>query len=445
MRLRFGIAVAAVLVLGSSSVGVAVAAPGDDTTVEATATTVPANGMGGTFVVCPSDSFVTGGGIGYAGYSPGSLAMQIARSTPSRNSTVPTMEDGATTNRWSTLMWNLSPLLLEPTAFALCSANSDAVIEAQAFDVPGARSVGAAATCPAGTRVLGGGTGQSTAQIVVELSGPLDETGLTDNTADGDVARSWYTYVYNGTGITASFKVFALCSAKSDAIVEATEFNVPAASSDIATATCPAGRRAVGGGINTTGPALNGGSLGYRAIMTHPVDETGGIANTQDGDAARGWRSAIWNQSGSIRSFKTMALCARDPSDDGGPGPGPNPGPGPGPAPGPGGRKPRCGGKRATLVGTSGRDRLRGTRRADVIVGLGGNDVIRAGRGNDLVCAGAGNDYVDGGAGNDRLSGGSGGDRLLGGAGRDRLTGDSGRDRCVGGAGRDQAACERKG
>jgi Tol biopolymer transport system component len=71
----------------------------------------------------------------------------------------------------------------------------------------------------------------------------------------------------------------------------------------------------------------------------------------------------------------------------------------------------RCAGRRATIVGTRGRDRLRGTRRADVIVALGGHDRVRAGRGRDLVC---------GGRGNDRLFGGPGRDRLIGGPGRDR-------------------------
>jgi Tol biopolymer transport system component len=74
-------------------------------------------------------------------------------------------------------------------------------------------------------------------------------------------------------------------------------------------------------------------------------------------------------------------------------------------------RAPRCAGRRATIVGTPGRDRLRGTRRADVIVALGGNDRVTAGRGRDLVC---------GGRGNDRLFGGRGRDRLIGGPGRDR-------------------------
>ena len=101
---------------------------------------------------------------------------------------------------------------------------------------------------------------------------------------------------------------------------------------------------------------------------------------------------------------------------------------------------PRCAGKPATIVGTAGRDVLRGTPRADVILALGGRDMVRAARGNDTVCAGAGNDRVLGQAGRDRLIGGAGNDRLIGGAGADRLTGGPGRDRCPGAG--DRARCE---
>ncbi len=74
-------------------------------------------------------------------------------------------------------------------------------------------------------------------------------------------------------------------------------------------------------------------------------------------------------------------------------------------------KKARCGGRRATRVGTGKRNVLRGTRRRDVIAGLGGNDVIRGLGGNDILC---------GGKGRDRLIGGPGKDRLIGGPGRDR-------------------------
>ena len=90
---------------------------------------------------------------------------------------------------------------------------------------------------------------------------------------------------------------------------------------------------------------------------------------------------------------------------------------------------PRCRGRLATAVGTTGRDVLRGSAFADVFVGLAGNDVIRGLRGRDLICGGRGRDRLLGGAGRDRLLGGPGRDLLIGGKGRDRLRGGPGRDR----------------
>jgi hypothetical protein len=95
----------------------------------------------------------------------------------------------------------------------------------------------------------------------------------------------------------------------------------------------------------------------------------------------------------------------------------------------------RCGGRVATVIGTKGRDKLRGTRAADVMVALGGRDDVRGRGGADVVC---------GGGGPDRLAGGGGADRLLGGGGRDRLAGGAGTDRCLGGSGADRGkACEK--
>lgn len=101
----------------------------------------------------------------------------------------------------------------------------------------------------------------------------------------------------------------------------------------------------------------------------------------------------------------------------------------------------RCGGQRATIVGTNRNDVLRGTARRDVIVGLGGNDRIIGLRGNDILCGGPGRDVLLGGPGNDRLLGGSQNDVLAGGSGRDNLNGGPGRDRNRGGPGKD--TCRR--
>jgi Ca2+-binding RTX toxin-like protein len=90
--------------------------------------------------------------------------------------------------------------------------------------------------------------------------------------------------------------------------------------------------------------------------------------------------------------------------------------------------RPRCFGKRATIVGTAKADRMRGTKGRDVIVGLGGNDKISGLGGNDLVCGGAGSDYISPGDGSDKVSGDAGHDTLAASPGRDRLVGGSGSD-----------------
>ncbi|HEY2599991.1 MAG TPA: hypothetical protein VGI67_00435 [Thermoleophilaceae bacterium] len=102
------------------------------------------------------------------------------------------------------------------------------------------------------------------------------------------------------------------------------------------------------------------------------------------------------------------------------------------------GSVPRCEGKAATIVGTTGRDNLKGTRKSDVIVALGGNDKISGGRGNDVICGGGGNDRISGGAGTDKISGGNGNDSESGGAGKDILSGGGGKDKLSGGAGNDK-------
>ena len=74
---------------------------------------------------------------------------------------------------------------------------------------------------------------------------------------------------------------------------------------------------------------------------------------------------------------------------------------------------PRCGGQYATIVGSSGRDKLTGTRFPDVIAGLGGRDKISGLAGPDRLCGGKGPDKLIGGKGKDKLNGGKGRDQQI--------------------------------
>ncbi len=82
---------------------------------------------------------------------------------------------------------------------------------------------------------------------------------------------------------------------------------------------------------------------------------------------------------------------------------------------------------RDTLDGGDDRDLLFGGADADVILGGAGADYIDAGAGNDInVDGGGGDDVIRGGGNNDVLRGGTGIDHILGDGGDDQLFGDAG-------------------
>jgi hypothetical protein len=99
--------------------------------------------------------------------------------------------------------------------------------------------------------------------------------------------------------------------------------------------------------------------------------------------------------------------------------------------PGAGAAAATCKGKKATIVGTNGGEKLKGTARRDVIAALKGKDTISGLAGNDLICGGAGKDTLKGGKGNDKLFGQKGNDTLKGGPGTDKLKGGAGKDKQV--------------
>jgi Ca2+-binding RTX toxin-like protein len=89
--------------------------------------------------------------------------------------------------------------------------------------------------------------------------------------------------------------------------------------------------------------------------------------------------------------------------------------------------KPRCFGRKATIVGTRGDNTLNGTNGRDIIVGKRGNDTIDARGGRDFICAGRGGfDVVFARNGNDRIAGERGFDVIFPGAGNDFVDGGPG-------------------
>jgi hypothetical protein len=105
----------------------------------------------------------------------------------------------------------------------------------------------------------------------------------------------------------------------------------------------------------------------------------------------------------------------------------------------PGGGPPgKCYGRKATIVGTNGKDKIKGSKHKDVISAGAGKDRIRGLKGNDVICGGGGKDRISGGTGRDKELGQNGPDRLRGGRGKDTLKGGRGKDRLIGGAAKDR-------
>jgi len=387
-------------------------APGSDATIQATTFIVAAGQVGDATATCPDGRRVVGGGVAPTDSSKSHGQVEVVQSGPVDATGRPAnTETGDVARSWLASVFTPG----EYRVFAICSATSDATVVAAPVSPNGPGSlVPGIATCPAGTRAVGGGVGATgpidRETFNVSLSGPVDDTGDTARTESGDVARSWAVVVDHRT----PYRAFALCSAGSDATIETKLFLADNAAGTGATVQCPTGKRVLGGGVGATTFDLSWIEL------SGPLDETGETAKTESGDVARSWSVEV-GQVGDRRLFRVSAICTADET---------KPKPSPKPT-----ANARCAGKPVTIIGTPGPDNLVGSPGADVIAGLGGNDTITGLGGNDTICGGAGNDRIDGGAGNDKLAGEAGNDTLTGGPGNDSLVGGPGVDRLNGGPG----------
>jgi len=394
------------------------ASPGSDATVETKIVSVDSGKSVDATATCPGGKRVVGGGVGEP---PATSSFGfIQQSAPVDETGAPAdTTSGDVARSWFASIENPSNTQREFRVFALCSATSDATIQSSLLSVGGGTDGNTSVDCPAGKQAVDGGVGlvkgSDFGVALLQRSGPVDDTGKPTDTDSGDVAKSWFVSVHNLTNTALDFKVLAICSATSNATIAATTFSLDATKRVDATATCPTGKRALGGGLGE----VSGLTPPYGFLLqSGPVDETGSTLSTDSGDVARGWAVSAINSTIVPRVFRVYAICAADA----------------GPTT-PGGITARCAGLKATIAGTAGPDALVGTPGPDVIAGLGGNDRISGLGGNDIVCGGGGNDTIAGGAGNDRLYGELGNDTLVGGPGNDILVGGPGNDRLSGGTG----------
>ena len=312
---------AAVLMAGATlTAAPAQAAPGGDTTVVSSTFTLAAGATGGRAAMCPAGRRVTGGGVGTTAANVGSV-VQVSGPLDNTGMTQNTI-DGDSAHYWYAHIRNGSDVARTYKVFALCSATSDATIEETTFWVAGSGypsngTAGARAVrCPTGRYAVGGGIGTTATYVDswTQVSGPLDETGSTYNTATGDRASYWYSSIFNRGATGRYYKAFALCSANTDARIVASSFvvgrgwgDVPTGAPGAAAAQCPAGRRASGGGLGTTAATVSSS-----VQVSGPLDQTGATVNTSTGDAARYWYANVYNGGDVVRTYKTFALCVAE-------------------------------------------------------------------------------------------------------------------------------------
>jgi hypothetical protein len=290
----------------------------DPAVVQETTIVLDGGEQRGVAVPCPAGERITGGGVG----TFDSVDSKILVSGPlDETGLTANTDNGDIARYWYAAIYNRGTTPRAYRVFALCSDWSDAVVAAKTVDVdPQDTQASGFVMCPAGQRVVGGGIG--TTHPVIDRpqlndaswqlmhSGPLDATGTTAGTTNGDVGRFWYAAVHKfHDGPPARLKVFALCSRGSTATIAAASMSVPAHSAGATFVSCPAGRLVTGGGIGTPDTPVND----YLQV-SGPLDETGLTENTIDGHVGKFWYGSVFNASGAAREYKVFALCAFRPT-----------------------------------------------------------------------------------------------------------------------------------
>jgi hypothetical protein len=310
MRGRLSRVVASIgLVAALAFAAHAFAGPAGDAMVEATPFTANP-GLTGAYAQCSAGQRVVGGGVLHTANQPvylGASGPLDSTNSPPINPTTAAQNtvDGDVATQWYAGVSNPVSDPAAVKAFALCSASSDATVRAASFSIAG-RSTGAMTVrCPTGQRALGGGVIEySWPDNRILASGPLDSSGQLSNTTDGVVATRWYSAVHNLPDHTVQFKAFAVCSADSQATVQATGFSVAGNATGHAGARCPDSQRVVGGGIVQGGPAKF-----LRLRDSGPLDATSLAGSTDDGDLARRWYAAVENRNPDKVNLKVLAVC----------------------------------------------------------------------------------------------------------------------------------------
>jgi hypothetical protein len=289
----------------------------------APATTVKATGG------CPGGTVLVGGGVSVAplggGTPPPSLHVDGTHPSDSAGLSV---ASGARPGAWTAVGATGGQLVVGAgtTEFALCvrevAATGQVVVASVAGPAIAATTARATATCPAGTKLLGGG-GLTAVTLHQGPSPSLHLTGSFPSGADGSpiavsgsAAASWTAVADSGgrTGSGVETTAFAVCGAVGGGGPQVALSTRPGPLSPggvtTATATCPAATVLLSGGVNT-GPPDGPPQQGLHLTGSFPSSPAGDPV-TASGTNASAWtgRAESGGQGSPARTATTaFAVC----------------------------------------------------------------------------------------------------------------------------------------
>jgi len=155
--------------------------------------------------------------------------------------------------------------------------------------------------CPAGQRALGGGASPvnpdpATLTARFRTSAPVGASGGV--AVDNGIPLGWRTAMSAESGTLGAWRGYVTCSPTTDALMTTVDMIAAVPEANVA---CPAGRRAVGGGLTTIS------SSDLTIIGTSGPKDASPFAQAADGSAPTSWQTIL---SGTTSDARAVAVCA---------------------------------------------------------------------------------------------------------------------------------------
>ena len=229
----------------------------------------------------------TGGGVKIEGSDP-NLDLEIHSTSP-----------GISNASWNVQANNSSGSDAQMTTYAIC-ATGQYVYPSVTLSVAAGHTGAAKVSCPAGTRVVGGGVATIDGDHSVEVGASEPADGHDANHKPDD---AWFGIANNGTGVSLHMEVDAVCARHgSYKVIVGARKPLPTGAIVTSVVLCPQGTRVTGGGID-----IDGANLDLEVHDGFPID-----GNDVDGLPDDGWQTTAYNDdSGRTAHTKAFAICKR--------------------------------------------------------------------------------------------------------------------------------------